>query len=177
MLYKEYALLQSCYIRKLPCGLVELVIHAQKPLCVCNKDVVITQSHSLVPINWYRATAVANLPQMQSSMPLHNLSYQDRAQLTQFITDVSLHYSVTFIDKYHIDLQSKQLQSCRVRCSFDALPSAVVLAQCEQMFQEIIKNNPHYTTHKRYLADIRFERQIVVRQLGGGEDHGKRIVT
>lgn len=106
----------------------------------------------------------------------HNLTMQEKKWLCELSSTLCQSYTVTWHDAYHIELIDKKDPWFGITTTILIKPIDVLIKQCN-----IIKKNIENERLKKerrsnyYVADIRFENQIIVSAHKGGKMYGSII--
>ncbi len=176
-LCKEFPYIEKAEVHFIAPGVMCTDIRAQQPILAVNKTHVVVQSGALLPINLFYMYRTQFLPRVE----VNNLASQNGYQiafLTRAAPQLSLlckRYYIQWQDECTILLRDKAQENFSIVCSADTLPNDHVLACCA-MIEDEYKNAQQGTGRKAapkaLIADVRFDKQIIVSSTQGGTAHG-----
>lgn len=165
---------QAISVANKPLNLVEVDVAVQQPLYLVNKNFVITDTHIVVPANWYAPDALTHLPHLTvaacdaDGVPV--VDYAVLFALAHVPSSIWDHYRLSLIDAVDAYLFDQHQRQFVIRFNAQALPTDQLLATCAAVKDQIFKDKKFFLTqrpaknlHDRiFVADIRFANQIIV---------------
>ncbi len=141
---------------------------------VCIGNDVLTTSGALVNKHCFIPEVVSQLPTITQKNHIGKATITDEFKqwLLQLDPSVFALYEITWVDDYEICLKGKQDHPNAIMCSVACLPNENVRKICQRIIENKIMH-AQGTAHKYfYVADIRFEKQIVLCSQKGGACNG-----
>lgn len=178
---QQFPFIESLHIALLPNHMLHYTIHAAKPCCMVNQELVFTKNSTLVHKQLFTQLSIQGLPTifvdeiaLQKEQGLRGL----QQCITQLSHTLFVDYKVAWINAMHVRLYDKNQPHFSIVFSTDRLPDTRILTACTSIKQDIssLKKN---TGEKRgrssishWAADIRFNNQIVLYAEKGDRGHG-----
>jgi len=160
-------------IRSLPYNLAEITVHAPDPVARINNTQVLTQDCTIIPADFYACYTLNQLPHLQlSSRISHTVSQELMAAVKKSIKERLFdHFMVCMKDEQEWYLQDKQDPNFTICCNASCLPLGAIRQACDQLKKTIKQQKG---AKLAWLADVRFDHQIVLSRYKGGRN-GKGI--
>ncbi len=154
-------------IRSLPYNMAEISILAPDPVVQINDAHVLTENRTIISSDFYACYVLGHLPQVQvTSVISKTVSKEIMAAIKHSIKERLFdHFMVSMQDEQKWYLQDKKDPSFTICCNASCLPIGAIRDACDQLKETVKKNN---TTKMAWVADVRFDHQIVLSRLQRG---------
>ncbi len=160
-------------IRSLPYNMAEISIVAPDPVIQINDSHVLTQNRAIISSDFYACYVLEHLPKVSVSSEISKeVSKEVMAAIQRSIKERLFdHFMVSMQDEQEWYLQDKKDPSFTICCNASCLPIGTVREVCDQLKETVKKNS---TSKIAWVADVRFDHQIVLSRYKGGRN-GKGI--
>ena len=160
-------------IKALPYDMAEVEITSFDPVVRVNDTHVLTQEHTIIPAHYYACYALENLPTMQvRSIIPDRISCEAMNAIRQSIKERTFEsFSVSMLSEQEWHLQNKKDPLITICCNPSSIPMGSVQKRCHELIETVKKKSSPKTA---WIADVRFNHQIVLSRLKGGL-YGKKI--
>lgn len=172
-LERLYPDVQSIAIKVLPFNTAEVEISLHNPVVKVNSQHVLAENRGIIPSHFYAQYATKRLPQVQISSIVPEIVSTEvikaiKAGIKEHIFE---NYSVSMFAEQEWYLQDKNNPACTICCNPNTIPSCLVQKKCNDLIELVKKNS---SPKMAWVADVRFDHQIVLSRLKGGLDYGKK---
>ncbi len=160
-------------IKVLPYNMAEIEIAGFDPVIRVNNTHVLTQERSIIPIHYYACYAIECLPKMQMSLIVPDrVSDEVMNAIKQSIKEYTFeHFSVSLFSEQEWYLQNKKNPLVTICCNPSTIPMGSMQKRCYELIETVKKKS---SPKAAWVADVRFNHQIVLSRLKGGL-YGKKI--
>lgn len=155
----------------MPPSLLHITVIAETPALAVNNSHIITQNGKIVPDNCFLRHRIISLPvirmrHLPTDTPL--LSHELRICLAHLTPTMLTSYAITIENETSILLHDMYAPTDILCCAAN-MPDQTILAQCKHIVQSLAsqETSQQITHRNRWIADIRFHKQIIVSQKGG----------
>ncbi len=170
----EFPFIRSISVQRIPVRSVYLELKAYDPLCVINNDTLLLYNEMVIPKQQYLTYFVKNLPHI-TLQKNNTISSVLKTVLKKIVMEsyysAFLNYNVTWINENEVWLCDKKQEDFSILGSINRLPTSAILNQCAYLKSRLSERNAFLNKKKkpqRWIADIRFDKQIVLyKNLGG----------
>lgn len=140
------------------------------PALVLNDNWVLCEQGSIVPKHFFEDFLIASraVIKMPDSMPLY-ISWRFKQWLANINTALLSRYSISWINDYQILLHDKENTNITLVCSAQDQLSESRLQAWRQIQKELDERIPQKGASTQWIADLRFDKQIIVCPNGQGE--------
>ncbi len=164
--------------RRLP-GSLDIHVQAVEPQWIINNKLLISNGGT-IPLADITSAIKTKLPVIklinEQTMPL--LAPQIAQFVEQLPSDLYINYQLIVQGNHHVFLKARAIPLI-ILCEIKCVPSADILQHCEQLAvekqDELIKRAKPNAKAGCMLADIRFDKQIIVSFIKGEIGDGKSI--
>ncbi|HLE76184.1 MAG TPA: hypothetical protein VI521_00260 [Candidatus Babeliales bacterium] len=172
-LLRIFPTIKQMEIRSFPYNLAEISITIPDPVVKINTSHVLTDQQTIVPANYYAHYALDRLPSIYASELIsESVSTEIMAALQKSIQDHIFDRFIVSIDsEQQWRLQDKDDPLMTICCNASSLSMGTVRELYGQL-KELMKKKG--TTKTAWMADVRFNHQIVLSRYKGGRN-GNRI--
>lgn len=164
----------SVSMRRLPSNVMSVRVAAAEPIVKVN-DIVITQTQRIIPADIFDADGITHIPHS-------TVIFEQDGQLPELFiphaktlaSNLFSSYSLTWIDEYQARLTDTEQPRFVILFNAYSIPDASMLAHCASIKKQLEERGSFGGRHKttRWVADIRFDHQVVVFSEKGGMRHG-----
>lgn len=178
-LQEQFLCIKSTSYQLLADNSVQLNIIAYDPCCIVNQSHVLLDNDCIVSKDFFAEVITQNLSCVyMDSEEIAN--YEQTKLLSAFLQKITPeiieNYSIEWRDECMISLTDKQQKKFVIVCQADQAPDASMCIQCDQVKHELNEKGVFsHRTKTNWIADVRFENQIIVRADKGGTGNGSRI--
>jgi hypothetical protein len=160
-------------IRSLPYNMAEISIVVPDPVVQINDFNVLTENRTIISSDFYACHVLEHLPKVQVASGVYKTVSKEVMAAIKHSIKVRLfdHFMVRMQDEQEWYLQDKKDPSFTICCNASCLPVGDIRELCDQLKETVKKNN---TTKIAWVADVRFDHQIVLSRYKGGRN-GKGI--
>lgn len=160
-------------IRSLPYNLAEIAVSASDPIVNINNSHVLTEKQSIIPASYYAQYVLDRLPRIHASELLaESVSNEVMAAIKRSIKEhIFDRFSVTIESDQLWQLQDKSDPLMTIACNASCLPIGAMRDVYSQLKKLVKKKS---ITKTAWMADVRFNQQIVLSRYKGGRN-GKRV--
>lgn len=171
----RFACIKKVSTQILPPSLLRITIEAEQPTLAVNNRYVITHSGKVIPDHSFLRHRVIMLPHIR----MRTLS-PDAPLLSNELKICLAHLTPQLLTSYAITIESETTiwlndmnTPIDILTSVASMPDHTMIAQCNRVVQSLTpeEESPTTDTAERWIADIRFNKQIIVSKKGG-HNHG-----
>lgn len=173
----DYGIIESLFLSYCTYQRVAVTIQLYQPIIKINDDMIVCKNGSVYPIEWFDAHAVADVVAIRSlkNMPISPECYQwfinnDMRFLTQY-------YDV-FIENHTKILLKARHGKCSLMCTSENNITDKII-KCVETLVEQRKDEKFLKSSnfdaKDIIADIRFDKQVVLYRKRGGMYEGEGL--
>jgi len=159
---KQFSFIHEVTIEYLAPGIVYIACNAQKPLSIINNLLVLTEQGYLHNKDIFLSLIIKQLP----DITLPSLQKDVTQSLVTIMNNIEpvifSQFTLSWINETKIYLYDKKQRQFSIIFNKNQLPNKKLLDHCAYIKQKLQKQNIFTNTKKHYVADIRFEDQIVV---------------
>ncbi len=172
LLQHQFPWIKSVVVSYVPTNVIQMVIRAHEPICIINHaQVLLTNDIRVEPIV-YNAAYLVPLPNVTVDGDREDSDLL-RALLQHIPAHLLSSYELEWVNEMKILLHDKHQRKFAIVCDSARLPDDALLARCNTIKYDLEKRGTFTkNTKKLWVADVRFENQIVV---SGGTYDGKSI--
>lgn len=163
---KQFPWIKSVSFFRVPTQTMRVAVTIDEPVMKVN-EAVLTQSQ-VFPASTFMQSDIAGLPALNVHFP----SMADRAEIPAafiphaqtFATDLFAPYTITWIDEYTARLSDKEQPRFAIQFNAQKIPDEKMFAYCG-MIKNLLQERGSFEGRKkqtRWIADIRFERQVIL---------------
>jgi hypothetical protein len=176
-LQKEFPCIDTIKVQFVAPGTLHLDISTAQPLLAINNTHIVTAAQTLISRTFFYPYHTQFLP----SITVTSQALEDPYQKSELATSapsmsrICKNYAVQWLDSTRIILTHKEYPAFSVLCSSTTLPHDTLLAEChklEQKHAQALGTGPGNKTPKTYVADVRFNKQIIMFSTQGGTVYG-----
>ena len=170
---KHFACVKSISVHCIPHNAAEVTVTAHEPIVRINEKYVVTAAKTIVPDFSYASYILTSLSSLSIVSPVpQDCSENMMCAIRKCIKDrIFERYTLCWVGEHEIYLHDSHDPSFSLLCDVLSLPSPTKLVLYEQL-KNNIKNKR--SASKRWVADIRFDDQIIVSGDKGGR-YGKGV--
>lgn len=163
---KQFPWIKSISFFRTPTQTMQVAVVIDEPILKVN-EAILTRSQ-VFPASTFTQAQIAALPTLAVYFP----SITDRAEIpAAFIPhaqtlagELFAPYAITWIDEYTARLVDKEQPNFVIQCNAQTIPNAKMLAYCASI-KKLLQERGSFEgrkKHARWIADIRFERQVIL---------------
>ncbi len=173
---KQFPWIQSVSFHRIPTKEMRVAVIADDPQIKVNTG-VITHHLRVLPAVTFTVTALSQIPTLEVKFPhaeRHEIpdSFVPHAKT---LTDQRFSaYTITWIDEYCARLTDAEQPHFSILFNAYSIPDEAMFAHCLSIKQQLEERGSFAGRNKgtRWVADVRFERQVIVFSEKGGIAHG-----
>ena len=176
LIQKKFPWIKSVSFFRIPTKTMQVAVALDEPQLRVNGAVITEQSH-VVPASTFMPAAIEGLPKLEITftesdydmLPDHFVPHAHT-----FTDERFLPYTISWIDEYTARLTDKEQPQFTILFNAHVIPDAGMFAHCSSIKQLLQERGSFGGRNKdtRWVADIRFERQVIVFSEKGGIAHG-----
>lgn len=163
---KQFPWIKSVSFFRTPMQTMHVAVAIDEPVIKVNEAIL---THSQVfPASTFTQAQIAALP----TLSVHFPSITDRAEIPlafiphaqTFATEPFAPYTLTWIDQYTARLIDKEQPHFAIQFNAQTIPDAKLFAHCASI-KKLLQERGSFEGRKkqaRWIADIRFERQVIL---------------
>lgn len=146
-------------------------VQVAEPVYCLAQDLVLLANNVVVAKECFEPAAVAPLPviQFEAAMGAQELSTAGKAWLLSLDKSILEAFTITWRDDYEIYVKERNGRTTLV-CSVDTIVDEKMRHACSCIVQQKMAQGT--APKKGYIADVRFEKQIILCSQKGGAVHG-----
>lgn len=165
-----FPVVHACTFHHVSRGIVHLAMQAADPLYVLNDDYILTHAMRVLPRTLYQESALVAVPGIVVDRPIQ----QSEIPLVASIPDdLARSFTTTWLNEHEIILRADDQDLFSIVCSADAFPSEKMVAACAHLKDELEQRGLFGKRRdKRWIADVRFDKQIILFPAQGRVGHG-----
>lgn len=171
----QFPYIQSIDISRLATQTVHIKIHTYNPLFIVNGNQILLESGICEPKNRFSENSIASLAtiNINSSAIIDNhLNQSCYTCLAKLSPHILKTYTLNWINACEIWLKNKKQPRFALLCDTNTIHDEHKITLGTSLEHEIVSKKAfNYNTIKIWVADIRFDNQIVIFSRGG-RDHG-----
>jgi len=174
---KQLTGIGACECRFTNRSVLELEICADEPLCLLNNDKIITTSGTVLdaalfqPYIIQRLACITTSPAVIPSVPFINW-------LDLLSAEVFQRYAIHYDNDFSITLTDKNDANWCIRYTTSIVPTTQHIAWLDTIKQQLVSaTSGRYNNRCTWVADIRFENQIIVQEIKRRTSHGSCILS
>lgn len=163
---KQFPWIQSVSFFRTPTQTMRVAVAIDEPIIKVN-EAVLTQSH-VFPSSTFTHAQIAALPLLSVDFP----AVTDRAEIPStfipyaktFLNELFAPYAITWIDQYTARLIDKEQPNFIIQFNTEKIPDAKLFTYCASI-KKLLEERGSFEGRKkqtRWIADIRFERQVIL---------------
>ena len=152
-----------------------------EPQVRLNDHKLLCANGSLMPLHMVEPKTIVTVPAVQfdTSQQITSLTMQEKKWLCELAPIMCQSYKVIWHDAYQIELIDKQEPWFEITTNIFVKPIDTLIKHCNEIKQKV-KNERLASIKKEqknshYIADIRFENQIIISAHKGGKVYGSII--
>ena len=163
---KQFSWIKSVSFFRIPTQTMHVTVAIDEPVIKVN-EAILTQSQ-VFPASTFTQTQIAALPTLTVNFP----SITDRAEIPPafiphaqtFATELFAPYAITWIDGYTARLTDKEQPQFVIQFNAQTIPDAKMFVHCASIKKMLLERGSFEGRKKqsRWIADIRFERQVIL---------------
>jgi len=170
-LHNRFLYIKSVNISRLATQALDINIHTYNPLFIVNDNHILLESGMCEPKNTFDANSIASLERIT----IHASAIIDNhvdSTCYRCLTTLSPHiikmYNLIWISACEIWLKNKKQQRFALLCNTNTIHDGHKITLGTSLKNEIVSKKAfNYNTMKTWVADIRFDNQIVIFSRGG----------
>jgi len=174
---KQFPWIHSLSFSRMATQTMYVAVTIDEPRIKVNEAIITDQSR-VISASTYMLFGIAALPTLKINFPaitdLDEIpdSFIPHAQL--FIDARFAPYTVSWIDEYSARLTDIEQPNFTILFNAHAIPDAAMFTHCSTIKQILKERGSFEGRHKgtHWIADVRFERQVIVYSEKGGIAHG-----
>lgn len=159
---KQFSFIHETTIEHLAPGIVYIACNAQKPLYIINNSLILTEQGYLYNKNIFLSLTIKQLPHITLPSLKKNIILSLVAIINNIEPIVFSQFTLSWINDTKICLYDKKQRQFSIIFNKNQLPNKKLLQHCAYIKQRLQAQKEFTNTKKHYVADIRFEDQIVV---------------
>lgn len=173
---KQFPWIQSVSFFRIPTKTMQIAVTVGEPQVKVNAAVV-TDQLRMLPASTFVPTALSQVPVLH--VDFHNVN---RAEIPQafiphaktFTDERFKQYNISWIDEYRARLIDKEYPQFAILFNAHSIPDAAMFAHCALIKKQLEERGSFAGRQKetRWVADVRFDRQVIVFSEKGGIAHG-----
>jgi hypothetical protein len=173
---KQFPWIQSVSFFRIPTKTMRVAVTIGEPQVRVNAAIVTDHLHVL-PACTFVPTALTQIPALHVNF--HNVN---RAEVPQafiphaktFTDERFKPYIISWIDEYRARLTDKEQPQFNILFNTHSIPDAATFAHCAVIKKQLEERGSFSGRQKeaRWVADVRFDRQVIVFSEKGGIAHG-----
>jgi hypothetical protein len=163
---KQFPWIKSVSFFRTPAQTMRVSVVIDEPVIKVN-EAILTKSR-VFPASTFTQTQIAALPTLSVHFPIAT----DRADIPPafiphaqtFATELFAPYSITWFDAYTARLTDKEQPNFVIQFNAQSIPDAKMFAHCATI-KKLLQERGSFEGRKkqtRWIADIRFERQLIL---------------
>lgn len=159
-LKKEFSVLDKIEIAYRPCG-TYIMMHAHKPVCCINEDLILTYDNQLVSKNYFAFhlfDSLASITVAQDYLP--TIASLVPSLLRELPSDFKQDYDLEFINAHHICLRNKHEKNFSIIALATQDKWCCLLDQCVLVKQKLAERKD-FNAKTMWIADARFADYII----------------
>ena len=159
---KQFSFIDKITIEYLAPGIVYIAYNAQKPLSVINNSLILTEQGYLYNKDIFLSLIIKQLPHITLPSLQKNITQSLVTIINNIEPVIFSQFTLSWINDAKICLYDKEHRQFSIIFNKNQLPNEKLLNHCAYIKQGLQEQNIFTNTKKHYVADIRFEDQIVV---------------
>jgi len=167
VIQEQFPWIKSLSFYRMPTQTMRITVALEEPKIKVN-DAIITEQSRVFPASTFNAASITNLPKLTIQFPTLTDSVEvpdafiSHAQT--FTTERFAPYTITWIDEYTARLTDKEQPNFVIQFNANTIPDAAMFAHCGTIKQRLQERGSFEGRQKgtRWVADIRFERQVIL---------------
>ncbi len=170
---KQFACVKSVSVHCLACNAAEVTVTAHEPLIRINNDYVLTNAKTVVPYVSYAPYVLTSLSLLSMTDPVpYECSDAMMGAVKRCIKDrIFERYTLCWVNEHELRFGDLNDQSFSLICDSVSLPDCTKLVSYEKLKNSVKARG---SSQKRWVADMRFDNQIIMSGDKGGR-YGKGI--
>jgi hypothetical protein len=165
VIQEQFPFIQSVQSRLVPPGIMKLHCMAATPLCILNQSLLLVPPQNICPNSYYCTGIWENLPHITlaeslfKSCDIHILT----ALVNNLNVDIFNQFNVSVSADRTLIFEDKIQPRFSVMCRIDKVPSATLCMHAQHM-KELLESRKAFSakSNNLYVADLRFEKQIIL---------------
>lgn len=172
---KQFPWVKSVSLFRIPTKIMQVAVAVDEPQVKINAF-IITDHLRVLPVSTFIPSALSALPSLQvtflnaeSNIPPAFIPH------AQTFTDERFSpYTLTWIDEFQARLTDKEQPQFTILFNAHSIPDTAMFAHCSSIKKLLEERGSFAGRHKgtRWVADVRFERQVILFSEKGGITHG-----
>lgn len=164
-LKKEFAAIERVEMWQDAYKKLHVTIQAAKPHVCLNNQLILLSSGAVVSVGCFTKDIYKNIPLVGYIGPCLEMPVSEKLKQWLLHFDLSMlsHYAISYRDDYEIIIHNKASSYAKILCSIETPIDQKMSALCERIIQVKGQMVQGTAPHSLYTADIRFEKQIIVR--------------
>ena len=162
----QYPWIASISLRRMPNNVMRTQVTIEEPSVKVNTT-IITEHLRVLPESTFMPASIAQIPALSVTFPnnVHNEIPSVFISHAKTLTDERFHsYAITWIDEYQARLTDKEQPHFTILFNAYSIPDASMFAYCRSIKRQLEERGSFSGRYKgtRWVADVRFDRQIIV---------------
>lgn len=169
---KSFSCVKSVSVHCSASHTAHIIVEAYDPIVRINGTHVLTAAKTIIPDRSYAWYVLNNLPSlsMASVLPEHCSDRMMDAVRRCIKEQIFERYTLSWVNEHELYFRDINDPSFSLLCDAVSLPTHALLISCEQVKNSIKRD---HSVPKSWVADLRFDDQIIVsRDKGGGYGKG-----
>lgn len=163
----EFPVVNSISILRNSYTSIKIKVDAEIPNYKINDDLILTSQFQLLETNCFSQSYIDSLESIsvqfdKSNKPL-NIELEFIKFISEFPKNLLTDFKINYNKKNEIFLTSKEDQQFLILTKYDKIPNSKIVEQCKR-----IKNEKNIQSNKKFIADLRFNDQVMVSIIQGG---------
>ncbi len=169
---QEFPCIKSISVRHLPYHVAQVAVAAHDPVIRINDDCVLTEKQTIISNSYYALFVINELPELSVAAPVPStVSEQIMLAIKRCMKEsVFEQYALSFVGEHEWYLCDKNDPSFTLVCDTETFPIQDRIAT----YQRVKKKIKNRVNAKKWMADVRFDNQIIL-SMGKGGRHGKWV--
>lgn len=172
----QFPWINSLSFYRIPTKKMVVNVAIEEPQVKINST-IITERLRVLPAATFIPASIAALPTLAVTFPnnpLNQIPQQFVPHAKMFASEQFAPYALTWIDEYHARLIDKEQPLFTILFNAYAIPDAAMFAHCASIKKQLEARGSFAGRQKgtHWVADVRFERQVIVFSEKGGLTHG-----
>jgi hypothetical protein len=176
IIQKQFPWIKSVSFFRIPTKTMQVAVALDEPHIRVN-GAIITEQSQVIPASTFVPAAIAMLPALQVTFTVsaHDTVPDDFTPHARTFTEERFSpYTISWIDEYNARLTDKEQPQFIILFNAKSIPDAAMFAHCSSI-KQLLQERGSFGGRKkdtRWVADIRFERQVIVFSEDKGVAHG-----
>lgn len=166
-----YCDIKSIHISRFATKRADIECEISFPLACINEDSVLTESGTVLAKQFFNPLYIKGLPIIFVA-DVRALTDTAKKWLLQWVPQLHNRYKISFIHEYEIYLNDKKNNFLSVLCAVNSHFDQVTNDRIALMHKKIQEKIGDTSKPKHWIADIRFEKQIILGGAKGGKGYG-----